>query len=158
MAALGRILQILGWLWVIAGFVGPRLDLPIPTFSVLPGIILIFIARALRRRARRQMPELPTGRPEPEPMPPERTLNTERQKTSPLPPRPVERELEPDPPRSDEDHNELLEKILGANEEMEKPATPTRVTPTRPDTKTPLTSAEMVAEARKRWDRKPTDS
>lgn len=167
MAALGRILQIVGWLWLAIGFLGPRLDIPgldgLASFGVFPGIIMLFIARLIRRQARSQMPELPgnesarppvpqPAKPEPEPTPPERPLNTDRQRPTPPPVEPVP---EPEPLAEVKEHNEILEKILAANEGTAKPPTTTRTTPTQRDKVPTMTSDEMVAQARRRWDRKP---
>lgn len=170
MAALGRILQLAGWAWLALGFVGPRLFGIDTGFGVFPGLILIFIARAVRTAAaRRELPELQSdeeAQPESvEPAPVERQLNTERQREAPPPPpEPVTIYTEPEPvpesqPRPEPEpvpepmsSDELLERIALAGRtasedpvDADEPAGPTS---------TAMSSAEMIARARKRWDKK----
>jgi hypothetical protein len=59
MAALGRLLQVIGWLWLVAGFALPALDLA--EINPFPGLILIFVARALRTQAARNAPPEPAA-------------------------------------------------------------------------------------------------
>lgn len=155
MAALGRIVQIIGWLWFAAAIFGEALGLP--DLNIFPAILLIFVARALRRQAKRQSAETedhsrPPDFPGEEPAQEERPLNTERQQP---PPRPrVEPIPQPDPVAEVREHNELLEKILAADEAAPRPGPMPTTAGSDEDRRPPITSAEMVAEARKRWDRK----
>ena len=157
MAALGRIFLIVGFIWLFAALFGEEFGLP--PLGILPAIVFIFLGRALRRQARRRasdetLPDQPQTRVEtPEPV--ERPLNTERQQT-PLPPPPpprVARTPEPDAMEEVSERNELLEKILASDDALKRSGPKT--TPDADKDHKPLkTSAEMIAEARKRWDRK----
>lgn len=144
-----------------------------------PGLILIFIARALRTQAARNAP-VEDGHEEPaEPAQPERPLNTDRiQRPAPRPPSPDPvaryREAEPAPrperahvpepgPSADEgsevgERDNIIERIVIAGRQAAtKESSQERVDSARSvrsgDTK-PMSSAEMIAQARKRWDRK----
>lgn len=162
MAALGRILQVVGWLWVVYGFVSPAFGLP--DLSFFPGIILVFVARVLRNQAkRRDMPDLgeEAGTTEPEPTPAPRMMNTERQRvTQQERPQPVVIEQESPSEPAPQRRNELLEQIVSAGrdsaEEQMAPepddeAGSAQESPAR----APMTSAEMIARAHERWDSKP---
>lgn len=175
MTALGRILQVIGWLWIAVGFFGPAVNLP--DVSVFPGIIILFISRVLRKQggqATRDEDGTELGAEQPDEP---RMLNTERPqrpapkpkptpKTPPIPdtvpepkPRPQMKpqpELKPQPEAIEEERGELLERVLLASQEMaeesQEPQYPQLATE-REDG--PLTSAEMIARAHRRWDRKP---
>ena len=169
MAVLGRILQVIGWLWVIAGVVGPALNLP--SVSFFPGIIIVFASRILRTQAARSapQPDLDSDAPPLEPFP--RPLNTER-------PRPAEPPAQPRPgptaqtrppakqapkvtwpkdePKPGPEREESLEKILLAAGELADEVDEAVSDMVEPDTSSsPMTSAEMIARAKQRWDRKP---
>lgn len=170
MAAIGRILQLLGWLWVLVGFIGPRVELDafgLESIGVLPGLILVFIARAFRARGRAEEEEGPgeirTGAPP-------RSVGTrpERRQTppSPTPARttpapPADRKPRPEPkvepsPAKEED---LLERIvLAGRSEAEARSAADLENELKSmrrgdDERKPMSSAEMIAQARRRWDR-----
>lgn len=158
MAALARLLQTVGWLWVIAGFVLPVLNVADP--SVFPGVILIFVARALRTQLARHAPP---SESEQEPDEPARVLITERERTAPTsepartpppqPPKPAAetpRQSAPTPTEDvsePDDRDELIERIALAGRAVSEPATDEE----RP---APMSSAEMIAQAKRRWDKK----
>lgn len=168
MAALGRILQIAGWLWVLAGIAGSMFDFE--SVNVFPGFVLIFIARILRARSRSEMPPAPgespeesqpassgSGRPEPlQQTPPPAPARVER-KTPPAPKLEPESESEPEPKRPVQERNELLERLASASREAAKGPAGVDLDETESepveDTRTPMSSAEMIAQARQRWDR-----
>ena len=175
MAALGRILQIIGWLWFAAGFLGPLVGFE--EVNLFPGLILIFVARAIRTQAARRAPPEPDEDDRVEEPRPERVLNTERVPRTPPPPAPdpivryqraeaqttMDEDDEQDDPRSGERDN-LIERIALAGRETttnsesaaDRSAGSTLESDHRavaPKTK-PMTSAEMLAQAHKRWDRK----
>lgn len=159
MAAVGRILQVLGWLWIIAGIAGSFFDFG--GFNVFPGIILLFISRALRRRTpRSQIPDV--GREqeqEPideEPEVPERMLNTERHREIPPPePEPVVLDLpEPEPSPPPEERSEVIERIVAAGREVSDVADERASDEDKGVDSKPMSSAEMIARAHDRWDSK----
>jgi len=159
MAALGRLLQIIGWLWLAAGFILPALDLA--DITVFPGLILIFVARALRTQAARNEPPEAGGEQKPE----ERVLNTDRvrvePKPSPKPPPPapqpvtIPRQVEPLPkPTAPSERESLIERIADAGREMEADLSETdhvglEVTAPRGVSK-PMSCSVMLAEALRR--------
>ncbi|MGD2059703.1 MAG: hypothetical protein PVF87_02450 [Acidimicrobiia bacterium] len=178
MAAAGRVLQVIGWIWVALGFFGPFLNLPLDV-NLFPGIILVFVARVLRAQAARNAPvEYEAPAPEPERAEP-RILNTERSR-APEPvvkPEPVaksepvvEREPKPRPSsarsaagttrsESEPERVELEEKLLFAGMELagkaeSEPMSAGEVAELGESTR-PLSSAEMIAEAHKRWNKRP---
>lgn len=162
MRVVGRILQAVGWIWIVAGFAGPAFGFDAPNF--FPGIILLFISRFFRANAARTEPPEDDG--EATAPQPERILNTDRVQTPPPAPRPAPRPApQPTPPRPDpifekpaaepEDigtEEDLFERILlagtAAADEMEKSAEPGS------DVKH-KSSQDMIAEARERWGKKP---
>ena len=163
MAALGRILQVIGWLWFIAGFVGPMFDFD--ALNPFPGLVLVFIARIFRARARGEMPPGPgEGAGEPQPVPVEAPRPQPRQPTPPPPPNRVETpppedpKPESKPERPVDERNQLLERIaMAGREASDEPAAPKREKKeddSKPSgmVRTPMSSAEMIAQARKRWD------
>jgi hypothetical protein len=169
MAVLGRILQILGWLWLAAGIFGPNLALV--NIGVPLGLILVFVARIIRSQAARQeMPEL--GREqepaEPDNLPRPVIIDSERQREER--PAPQGSVFEPEPseipqpdPSAEEERprkrNQLLEQIVSAGreaaDEVMSPAEGEEVEQADPpDLKKPMSSAEMIARAHQRWDSK----
>lgn len=175
MAVIGRILQVIGWLWFAAGIVGPAFEFD--TVNPFPGLVLIFIARIFRTRARSEMPEGPADdqtTPQPEPVEAPRPQPAQQAPPSP-PSRPEPRptaEPEPEPPRYErpvDERNELLERIAGAGRqaapepavsEPRRQGTGSRSEEMKPtdDVRKPMSSAEMIAQARERFDRdKPWD-
>lgn len=174
MAAIGRILQVIGWFWFLAGIVGPAFDFD--TVNPFPGLVLIFIARIFRTRARSEMPKgTADGQTPPQPEPVEAPGPQPAQQAPPFPPsRPEPRptaEPEPEPQyeRPVDERNELLERIAAAGRQAApEPAvseprpqgTGSRSEETKPTeaVRKPMTSAEMIARARERFDReKPWD-
>jgi hypothetical protein len=168
MAAIGRILQVIGWLWFIAGFVGPAVGFD--ALNPFPGLILIFIARVFRSRARSEMPPGPAdGQTAPQPQPLEVARpQPAQQAPPPSPKRPEARstaEPKPEPAyeRPVDERNELLERIAAAGRGAAEPDVPEpKRQGTGPKTeeskpgdvaRKPMSSAEMIAQARKRWDR-----
>lgn len=159
MASLGRLLGTLGWLWFIAGIAAPIFD--VGGISFIPGLILVFVGRLLRSQARRRQP----GEEEPEPVaaePAPRPLNTERvtlPSVPPTPPPPVE--SEPRHPATkaradaeqEADSEELFSKALFAASAHIEERTEEAVTEGEVERKA-LTSDEMIARARQRWDRR----
>lgn len=160
MAALGRILQIAGWLWVILGFAGSFFGFL--SLSFVPGIILVFIARIIRNQAARQeIPELEGSDEEPEPVasPPERMMNTERQRQAERSsPEPAVVEIERQRDTS-LNRNQLLGQIVSAGREtVEEEVVAEHDLDEPVDTgaaRKPMSSAEMIARAHERWDSKP---
>lgn len=156
MAALGRILGTLGWLWFIAGLVAPIFDLG--DINFVPGLILVFVGRLLRGRARRRQPEEESEPVAAEPV--TRPLNTERATPARLPsptPRPVESEPTPVSGTTDteEEESEKLfsRALLAASAHAEEKAEKVVVGEGEGEKKA-LTSDEMIARARQRWDRR----
>ena len=160
MAAIGRLLQVIGWLWLVGGFVLPALGLA--DITVFPGLILIFVARALRAQAARNAPpEVVQEQPLEE-----RILNTDRVRVEPKPsPKPappppqqvnIPRQTEQGPkPPAPSERESLIERIAEAGREAEADLTetgraPLDVTAPRGVTK-PMSSEEMIAAARRRW-------
>jgi hypothetical protein len=160
MAGIGRTLQIIGWLWLIAGFVGPRAGLP--DVGIFPAFVLIFISRIFRKQARRNAPEEPDEEVEAEPPTPDRVLNTERAPRPSPSPEPVVRYFEPEPESDPEpeqaERNELLERIAlagrDATTEEDSPTDAEDAAADAIDVSGSMSSAEMIAQARKRWDRR----
>lgn len=163
MAAMGRILQIVGWLWFAAGIVGGMVGYD--SISVFPGLVLIFIARIFRARARSEMPPAPgEGQAEQHQ---ERTepRQPERRQPAPASPPPAptyttpdpEPEPEMEPKRPVQERNELLERIALAGRDVAEEPPPAKSENVEPKSdegaKTPMSSAEMIAQARRRWDR-----
>lgn len=164
MQALGRVLQVLGWLWFLAGIVGPIFGFD--RLNFFPGLVLIFIARVIRvQRRRTEQAEPETQGVERETPAPERVLNTERpqQPSAPSPsPRPtvdnaVERTTQPEPmSEPSEERDDLLERIVAAGregaDEVETPEDPGP--PPAPGSRASMSSEEMIARAHRRWDSK----
>lgn len=162
---------MVGWLWVIAGFVLPALDLADP--SVFPGVILIFVARALRTQLARHAPPEEV---EEEPDEPARVLNTERARPvptpepaktpAPEPPKPAQPTTRQPAPKTiadvskPEDRDDVIERIAMAGRAASEPTSPVGSpgvvkTPAKDEERqAPMSSAEMIAQAKKRWDKK----
>ncbi|HEX6300826.1 MAG TPA: hypothetical protein VF148_10220 [Acidimicrobiia bacterium] len=169
MAAIGRILQVIGWLWFLAGIVDSAFGFDF--LNPFPGLVLIFIARIFRTRARSEMPPGPAdaqAEPQPEPL---RAPRPQPRQAAPPPSqdkRPetgpsAEPRPEPKYERPVDERNDLLERIAAAGREaMAEPDVPepergpgSRKEESKPTDvgKKPMSSAEMIAQARKRWDR-----
>lgn len=171
MAALGRILQVLGWLWLAFGLFGP--DHPLLDLGVPFGIIVIFVARVIRNQAATSdLPELgdrsgdgsapaeqerekrpePRARPEPRTRPESRA----RPEPRPEPPEPAYSIHEPESEPEVEERSELLEQIVGAGREIdEEMSGPMGSDDSETEeSRRPMSSAEMIARAHERWDSK----
>jgi hypothetical protein len=159
MRVLGRILQAIGWVWVIVGFIGPMFGWNAPNF--FPGIILLFVSRIFRAQGSRQSP---SDEAADTPAQPERILNTDRLQPPAPPPaashpvpgkpqpifeKPETSEIESDP------EDGLLERVLLAglapSEEMDDRPEPDALI----GDGQPKSSQDMIAEARKRWGKRP---
>lgn len=154
------------------GFLGPFLDLPVD-LNILPGIALVFVSRILRAQAARREPvdfgESAPAETAPEPR---RPLNTERApspqprteeprpapgpatrpRPAPAPsPSPVETEGKSTPERGD-----LEKRLFAAGMQLAGPSEP-EVTPSTEEMEVgrPLSSAEMIARAHERWNKRP---
>jgi len=194
MTALGRVLQLIGWLWIAVGFFGPIVN--IPDISVFPGIIILFVSRVIRKQGERTQrreedveyaQQQPTPRPlntqrskpptlqpkrapepgkasqpkrapEPRETPEPRVASTEEPLLRPSPDLETASSAAPKPGGDEKGRTEMLERVLLAG----KRTTRAPRAPVYPKTKSedeqgrPLTSAEMIARAHRRWDRKPT--
>lgn len=165
MAALGRILQIVGWLWLIGGFFGSIFGLI--SLNLLPGIILVFVARVIRNQAEtREMPDLgEQTSAEPQEQPATRTAETSRQRQPAPSPEPYVLETpsrrEPDrapqpSPKSAPRRRDLLEEVVGLDPDRDDDASEetARSSDQMTDTeeRRPMSSAEMIARAHERWD------
>jgi len=148
MAVVGRILQVLGWLWVAFGFFGPLLDLP--NISWLPGFVLVFVSRILRTQAARnsKAEEIEDDTPVPNV---ERKPDPPKVQTRPAPvaPKPTPVVVEPD---RDEIEKRLFETM---QERAEVPALADVDDFLARTDERPKTSAELIAEARQRWNKRP---
>jgi hypothetical protein len=159
---------------IVAGILGPIIGFDGNGF--LPGIVLLFIGRAMSKQARTQSAEAGD-----EPVA-QRALNTVRAKTMPPPPRPTPPPRRTPPPPSNEpaqakpmpvaepkpmriepvesapgpvQKQGMLESVLLAGSELadKKDIEMTESRPMEPTTR--MTSDEMIAEARKKWGRRP---
>ena len=166
MAVIGRILQAIGWIWLALGFLGPLLNLPID-LGIFPGIILIFISRIFRTRAARKAPEEAEAQASVEEQVEPRVLNTERPRPRPAQPEPGTRPT-PEPARSEAPkpvpetkRQEMLEQILisGTGVADGSATRNTDEVDTGRDESAapsqPLSSAEMIARAHQRWNKRP---
>lgn len=166
MAALGRILQIAGWLWLIGGFLGSIFGFI--SLNLLPGIILVFVARVIRNQANtREMPDLSEQPSVEEQQQSARTVETPRQREPSPSPEPYvletpsrrdpapEPQLDPKPgPR-----RRLLEEFVGLDPDSEDDDASGETDmlsdrPADPGQRRPMSSAEMLARAHERWDSK----
>lgn len=164
MAKVGRLLGIVGFIWLALGLMSPFID--IPNVNILPGIILLFVARMIGRQASEAGRNRPGGGVEQKPA--GRVLNTQRDRPSQptFTPEPASRKPPPPAPlesvgpavKSDQEKREILEEIFVSDDEamMEEPAMPLA-----PEDDTDsfhsgqsLSSDEMIAQARRRWKRK----
>lgn len=173
MTAFGRILQVIGWLWIAVGFFGPLVN--VPDVSVFPGIIILFISRVIRKQGeqtRRQEDDIDQLEQQEAPRP----LNTQRPqrraeaKKSPEPmaistKQPESKSsldpkvggAEPKPESDNEERSDLFERVLLAGQDLaDKPGDSFDPETTSEGVDgSPMSSAEMIARAHRRWDRKP---
>lgn len=138
----GRLLAALGVAWVFWGFLGPVIGLQFGSslvdLPILPGIVIFFIGRALNRGSRRDASTPEQDVPKEAPVPPR---PEPRVRPAPVPERPV-REPSPEPVA-------ISEVILDSFE------APEHDLPDPDDIPVRKTSAEMVAEARRRYGTRP---
>lgn len=168
MAALGRLLSTIGWLWFGAGIVAPMFAFD--RVNVFPGLILILVGRVIRAQARRRESDEAS-----EPASPEqeaRPLNTDRVQPTPtvgpaaepavrtppilgtpIPPPPVV--VQPD--QTEATITEKLFSKIGtaasARDDTDVIPGPDAIVEDAEEKKT-LSSEEMIARARQRWDRR----
>lgn len=158
MRALGRILQVIGWLLLLAAvaerFVGSD------RLSIFPGLVIIFIARVIRAQADRTQPRDPqVEEPAEEATTPERVLNTERRHQTPsapppspqpayMPPVPESEPLDEEPEETDE----LIERIVAAGRETAEEVEAREASTELELDHRPMSSEEMIARAHRRWD------
>lgn len=166
MAALGRILQIVGWLWLIGGFIGGLIGFI--SLNLLPGIILVFVARVIRNQAdTRDMPELgEQPSVEEQQRPPTPTAETPPQHQAPPSPEPYVLETpsrreptpEPQPESKPAPRRRLLEEVAGLDPDRDDDASEETAMPSDqpadPAQRRPMSSSEMLARAHERWDSK----
>jgi hypothetical protein len=148
---LGRVLTVLGTLWlgfIILGGIGVLSDVGVSEGffagafgSAIPGVLLLWAGRALRRRARTMETQIEPVAPAPVPGPTEKRVPTIRVEPSPVetpPPPPVKPAPKPvstfpipkEPPQED-----LID--------LPPPLIPPE----------PKTSRQLIDEARKKWGR-----
>lgn len=138
MKAAATIVQVVGILLLAGSFGAAMFGTSVPLF--LPGFILMFVGRAMRRSLRGPVPE-------PVPPPRERTAKDQQ------------------PEVASPSISEVLEELASDEREVEpvaptKPEPKPRSTPKPPpepafeESDKPLSSAEMIARARGKWDRK----
>lgn len=165
---------MIGWVWIAVGFLGPIVNLP--SVSVFPGIIILFVARVIRKQGEQQTRPREESAEQAEDQVTPRPLNTQRSRPRLEPkkarqPSPAARTgpraeptTEPGPVPSSRDagppadeREELLERVLLVGQELTdeppEPLYPEQISDD--DEGSPLSSAEMIARAHRRWDRKP---
>lgn len=149
MAALGRLLQIIGWLWIAFGFFGPMIGLPsIPWFA---GLILVFVSRVVRARAsqmEREDQEDDTLRPNVE-----RKADPPKTRANPAPTPPSKPAPVVEPSRSEIEQR--LVATMRDDIETPDPAAVDDLLAQIQEVDRPKTSAEMIAEAHQRWNKRP---
>ena len=139
----GRLLAAIGLVWVFWGFFGSVIGLQfgrdLVALPILPGLVIFFLGRALARRASRgELSSRGEATAEDQSPPPD-----PRVRPSPVPePIRLEAEAVPEPDR-------VSDVIVGAFE----PPEPELSVPDYPATR--KSSAEMVAEARQRYGKRP---
>ena len=155
MAVLGRILQVIGWIWLAAGVAGQFFDLPVD--DVFPGLILLVASRFIRAQAARNAPDegeiaLSTLEPGPRPLNPDRMSTAPRPPMAP-PPAPTPAASAPKPEA--DGREELLEDFLLAGRKATEDPVEAAGVPVEPDIAGQRSSADMIADAKKRWSKRP---
>lgn len=173
MTAFGRILQVIGWLWIAVGFFGPMVNLP--DVSVFPGIIILFVSRVIRKQGeqtRRQEDDVDQYEQHEAPRPlntqrpqrrteakktPEAMATSTKQPESKSSLDPQVGRAEPKPENDNEERSDLFERVLLAGQDLadERGGSFDLETTSEGDDGTPMSSAEMIARAHRRWDRRP---
>ncbi|HEU4320065.1 MAG TPA: hypothetical protein VFS66_08280 [Acidimicrobiia bacterium] len=149
MAALGRILQIIGWLWVAFGVLGPMFGLP--GFPWFAGLILLLISRVVRARAS-QMERDALGDDTPVPNV-ERTPDPPKTRANPAPmtARPAPIVVEPSRTEIEQKLVATMRDEIDTTDQDEVDELLAQIH----DVGRPKSSAEMIAEARQRWNKRP---
>jgi hypothetical protein len=149
---LGRVLTVLGTLWlgfIILGGIGVLSDVGVSEGffagafgSAIPGVLLLWAGRALRRRARTMEPQTEPVAPAPVPGPTEKRVPTMRVEPlevegppPPLPVKPVPKPVSTFPIPKDPPPEDLID--------LPPPLIPPE----------PKTSRQLIDEARKKWGR-----
>lgn len=155
MRNVGRLLTTLGWAWVILGIVGGAFGLE--QFNIFPGFILLFVGRAIRRGAREQEPQGQEDEAVEAEAPKPRPLNTDRVVPPPAPRTESDPKVVVELPDEDE-RRDALEKILesglAASAARDDRAAEDLALDFEEGVHGPISSAEMIERARKRWDRR----
>lgn len=159
MRGFSRLIVALGGLLVIAGILGPIIGFP--DVGIFPGVVLLFFGRIMSKQAAGSGRTSERVRPAPQ-----RVLNTDR-KTRPAPPPPPRRQPPPRPPEPKQEPEPIREEVMlesillagssladqkereegeGKIEELELGEI---------EAKQPMSSQEMISEARKRWGHRP---
>lgn len=141
----GRLLTALGFVWLFWSLFGDLVTLELGTTPInlplLPGFVFLFVGRALSRGARRQPMPAPV-----EPQRPTRTQSPAPQRVEPQP-TPSRPRFEPPEPIVEEEHvaiEEVMTEAMKAELQRMSDGTEAR-----------KSSAEMVAEARQRFGKRP---
>jgi hypothetical protein len=148
---LGRVLTVLGTLWlgfIILGGIGVLSDVGVSEGffagafgSAIPGVLLLWAGRALRRRARTMETQIEPVAPAPVPGPTEKRVPTIRvepspAETPPLPPvKPPPKQISTFPVPKEPPPEDLID--------LPPPLVPPE----------PKTSRQLIDEARKKWGR-----
>lgn len=155
MRNVGRLLTTLGWAWVILGIVGGAFGLE--RFNIFPGFILLFVGRAIRRGGREREPQDQEDEAVEAEAPRPRPLNTDRVVLPPAPRPDPEPKVVVEMP-NEEERREALEKILetglAASAAHDERAAEDLALDLDEGVHGPISSAEMIERARKRWDRR----
>lgn len=144
----GRLLTILGIVWILlpllAAITGLRLLLGFVDLPILVGIVLLFVGRAMVRRSRRKSIEPIAGSEQAErgeQAPPQDISVRTPPQPKPVTPRAREIQTAPEP-----EAKAMAEALENMEEEIAEAVQ---------QAGSPKTSAEMVAEARERFGRRP---
>lgn len=165
MGAFGRILQVIGWLWLAFAFFGPMFNLP--RLDIFPGIIIVFVARVFRaqatRRERADAGEMLQAETRPQQVQPRKPRRETPRVESPVPPteskpkpkpKPTPSSVRPEPKMPDAAEREvMLEKILLTGQELAEESVEEQIA-VADETPQKMSSAEMIARAHERWNKK----
>lgn len=142
----GRLLTALGFVWLFWSLFGDLVTFELGTTPInlplLPGLVFLFVGRALSRGARRRVDPAPA----------------EQQRPATTVPRPAPRSVEPSPSPSRPTYEApmpIVEQDQVAIEEVMTEAMEAELQRISDGTEVRKTSAEMVAEARQRFGKRP---